>query len=372
MAVILGVGFLGHQRDRRTCTRCPPRRNRSSRSSARALFGDGTNRLLPAAVLHVRDPGARRQHRLRRLPPPGGDHQSRRLPPPTVLNRGDRLVFSNGILILAASPACCSSCFGGITRSIPLYAVGVFTASRSRRRAWSCTTSASRAQGWQRHAVINGIGAVATGVVSPSSSSRSSRSARGCRSCSSLHRLGPHEGEAALRQVAKRSACRPATGPDVARTGRGAGRGGHRATLGAVAYARSIAPDAWCAFSVASDEGPPTCWPAGRSSASTGPSAPLRRPIATSPGRSSPTSTISTRGGTTTTSRSCCPSVVLPLVGAAPAQPVGARGQGPPAVPSRHRRGVGAVPHRSRVGRRAGCDGGAAQEFPATSADPEP
>ena len=45
------------------------------------------------------------------------------------------------------------------------------------------------------------------------------------------------------------------------------------------------------------------------------------------------------------------------VVGAAAAQPVGADPQGPAAVPPQHRRRVGAVPHRPRRGRRARRDG---------------
>src|SRR5438477_5422915 len=49
--------------------------------------------------------------------------------PRQLANRGDRLVFSNGILVLAASAAALLVAFRGLTNAlIPLYAVGVFTA----------------------------------------------------------------------------------------------------------------------------------------------------------------------------------------------------------------------------------------------------
>ena len=42
-------------------------------------------------------------------------------------NRGDKLVFPNGIVLLAVSSATLAAAFGGDTsRLIPLYAVGVF------------------------------------------------------------------------------------------------------------------------------------------------------------------------------------------------------------------------------------------------------
>ena len=47
--------------------------------------------------------------------------------PRQFANRGDRLVFSNGIVILAVFSAILVAVFGGDTsRLIPLYAVGVF------------------------------------------------------------------------------------------------------------------------------------------------------------------------------------------------------------------------------------------------------
>ena len=48
--------------------------------------------------------------------------------PRQLANRGDRLVFSNGIIVLAGAAAALLVGFGGITNAlIPLYAVGVFT-----------------------------------------------------------------------------------------------------------------------------------------------------------------------------------------------------------------------------------------------------
>src|SRR5437588_7274227 len=49
--------------------------------------------------------------------------------PRQFANRGDRLVFSNGILFLAVAASILIIAFGGLTNAlIPLYAVGVFTA----------------------------------------------------------------------------------------------------------------------------------------------------------------------------------------------------------------------------------------------------
>ena len=81
-------------------------------------------------------------------------------------NRGDRLVYSNGILILGGLAALLIVAFGGDTHAlIPLYAVGVFisfTLSQSSMvRHWIL----SREIGWRWRAVVNGLGAATTGVV---------------------------------------------------------------------------------------------------------------------------------------------------------------------------------------------------------------
>jgi len=47
--------------------------------------------------------------------------------PRQMANRGDRLVFSNGIILLGFISALLIVCFGGQTHAlIPLYAIGVF------------------------------------------------------------------------------------------------------------------------------------------------------------------------------------------------------------------------------------------------------
>ncbi|HSH81859.1 MAG TPA: APC family permease [Herpetosiphonaceae bacterium] len=79
---------------------------------------------------------------------------------------GDRLVFSNGIIILAAFSVLLVIAFNAeVSNLIPLYAVGVFlsfTLSQSGMvRHWFRVREA----GWRRSAMINGIGAAATFVV---------------------------------------------------------------------------------------------------------------------------------------------------------------------------------------------------------------
>jgi len=109
--------------------------------------------------------------------------------PQQFTNVGDRLVFSNGILLLAFFAALLTWVFHGDTsRLIPLYAVGVFlsfTLSQAgmvrhwwrlgkRRPADEISdqtpaaeepTTAPGARTWRRSIVINGLGAMATALV---------------------------------------------------------------------------------------------------------------------------------------------------------------------------------------------------------------
>ena len=117
--------------------------------------------------------------------------------PRQLANRGDRLVFSNGIVILAIFAGVLVIAFGGDTsRLIPLYAVGVFlsfTLSQSGmgvhwlrerakfrgesgsqsyvdpqeaiHRSYFVTDEVTAPANWRKSLVINGVGALATFVV---------------------------------------------------------------------------------------------------------------------------------------------------------------------------------------------------------------
>ena len=86
--------------------------------------------------------------------------------PRQLANRGDRLVFSNGIVALALFAAILIVTFGGITTAlIPLYAVGVFTGFTLSQTGMVMHHLRLKEPGWQRNVVINGIGATATFVV---------------------------------------------------------------------------------------------------------------------------------------------------------------------------------------------------------------
>jgi amino acid transporter len=86
--------------------------------------------------------------------------------PRQLFNRGDRLVFSNGILALSVAAAALLAAFGGVTTAlIPLYAVGVFTSFTLSQMGMVRHHRREQEPGWQRGMVINTVGAVATGIV---------------------------------------------------------------------------------------------------------------------------------------------------------------------------------------------------------------
>jgi amino acid transporter len=86
--------------------------------------------------------------------------------PRQFANRGDRLVFSNGIVFLAVAAGVLLTVFGGLTNKlIPLYAVGVFTSFTLSQAGMVIHHKKEREQGFRRGMVINAVGSVATFVV---------------------------------------------------------------------------------------------------------------------------------------------------------------------------------------------------------------
>jgi amino acid transporter len=95
-----------------------------------------------------------------------------RFMPRQFANRGDRLVFSNGVVLLGVFAGILVVIFdANLSRLIELYVVGVFTSftlSQSGMvRHWKKEKlKGTEAQkGWRRSMIINAVGAVATGVV---------------------------------------------------------------------------------------------------------------------------------------------------------------------------------------------------------------
>jgi amino acid transporter len=91
--------------------------------------------------------------------------------PSQFMNRGDRLVFSNGIVVLAAASSVLIYAFDAdLTRLIQLYVIGVFTSFTLSQSGmivrWLRLNKAGRApRGWRRSISINIVGATVTGIV---------------------------------------------------------------------------------------------------------------------------------------------------------------------------------------------------------------
>ncbi|MCV3217051.1 APC family permease [Plectonema radiosum NIES-515] len=79
---------------------------------------------------------------------------------------GDRLVYSNGIILLSLCAAVLVVIFKGqVNAIIPLYAVGVFTSFTLSQAGMVRRWFRLKERGWQASALMNGLGAIATLVV---------------------------------------------------------------------------------------------------------------------------------------------------------------------------------------------------------------
>ena len=79
---------------------------------------------------------------------------------------GDRLVFSNGIIVLAVAASILIVIFNAtVTALIPLYAGGVFISFTIAQAGMVQRWRRRREPGWQRGMIVNGIGALTTFVV---------------------------------------------------------------------------------------------------------------------------------------------------------------------------------------------------------------
>jgi amino acid transporter len=86
--------------------------------------------------------------------------------PRQFANQGDRLVFSNGILVLSGFALALLVVFQGETHALlPLYAVGVFMSFTISQAGMVRRWRRTRREGWRWRIAVNGVGAVATGIV---------------------------------------------------------------------------------------------------------------------------------------------------------------------------------------------------------------
>ena len=83
--------------------------------------------------------------------------------PRQLMNRGDRLVFSNGIIFLGVAASVLVISFGGIVNAlIPLYAVGVFTGFTLSQFGMLVRHRKLKEPGWQTKAFFSGVGSLTT------------------------------------------------------------------------------------------------------------------------------------------------------------------------------------------------------------------
>lgn len=86
--------------------------------------------------------------------------------PKALRDRGSRLVYSNGMILLTAVAILLLIVFGGETsRLIPLYAIGVFLSFTLSQSGMVVHWWRNREPGWHWSAFVNGLGAVTTLVV---------------------------------------------------------------------------------------------------------------------------------------------------------------------------------------------------------------
>jgi len=86
--------------------------------------------------------------------------------PRQFVSRGDRLAFSNGILLLAGAASVLLIIFRAeVTQLIQLYVVGVFTSFTLSQTGMVVHHRRVKEPNWQRGALINGVGALVTFVV---------------------------------------------------------------------------------------------------------------------------------------------------------------------------------------------------------------
>lgn len=89
-----------------------------------------------------------------------------RMMPNQFRNRGDRLVFSNGIVILALSASLLVIIFdANLNKLIQLYLVGVFLSFTLAQAGTVMRWRRTREPGWQKSATINAFGGTVTGIV---------------------------------------------------------------------------------------------------------------------------------------------------------------------------------------------------------------
>ncbi|HSK95849.1 MAG TPA: APC family permease [Euzebyales bacterium] len=179
--------------------------------------------------------------------------------PRQLAHRGDRLVFSNGIVALSLTAGVLLAAFEGSTTAlIPLYAVGVFTGFTISQIGMVRHHARLRQGNWRAGQVVNGVGAAATALVLVTVVVSKFTTGAWIPAivipAIVLLVAGIHRHYAAVAAALRvPEGWRPRHGGGTHAVVMLVG-GVHRGTLEALAYARSIAPDRFHAVHVAESQ----------------------------------------------------------------------------------------------------------------------
>jgi amino acid transporter len=89
-----------------------------------------------------------------------------RFVPRQFMNQGDRLAFSNGIIVLSVLAAVLIAAFGGDTHAlIPLYMIGVFVSFSLSQLGMFLRGKRLRGEAWPSQALLNLVGGILTSIV---------------------------------------------------------------------------------------------------------------------------------------------------------------------------------------------------------------
>src|SRR5205809_3394643 len=161
ITMLLGITFLAH-----AYQVMPSEKESGVSQLGRAIFGSGTviYYLVQAATTLILVLAANTAYA--DFPRLASIVSRDRFLPRQFMNQGDRLAFSNGILVLSAFAAVLIVAFAGDTHALlPLYMIGVFISFTLSQAGMVVRWNRLRGPGWIRSAAVNGLGAAATGVV---------------------------------------------------------------------------------------------------------------------------------------------------------------------------------------------------------------
>jgi amino acid transporter len=165
IGMFLGITFLAHEFDVVISEELLHTNGTVISQIGRAVFGGGAGfyilQVVTAAILFLAANTAYQD-----FPRLSAILANHRLMPRQLRNRGDRLVFSNGVGVLALAASSLIILFdASVTRLIQLYVIGVFTAFTLSQAGMVRHWIKTKEKGWRRSIVINAAGSLTTGVV---------------------------------------------------------------------------------------------------------------------------------------------------------------------------------------------------------------